>query len=536
MTRPGTERESTGSRPGRHPWWLSAVCYEVYPRSFGDSDQDGNGDLEGARQHLDHLEWLGIDCIWICPFYPSPMRDNGYDITDFCGVDPQFGTMADFDRLLADAHARGMKVIVDWVPNHTSSDHPWFVEARSARESARREWYYWRDEPNNWRAALGAGSTWTLDEQTEQYYLHFFYASQPDLNWYHPDVEAAMHQTLRFWLDRGVDGFRIDSTQCLGKDLTFADDDRCLAGEAINKINDHPYTHEILRKVRRLTDSYDGDRVLVGEVNLRQEARIVQYYGSGDELQLTFNFPPLDAPWDPIVWRMIIAEIERRLGPADAWPVWTLSNHDNSRLRTRYGGSIRRTRAAAVLLLTLRGTVFLYQGEELGLRDLDLRGSEMVDPAGRDGSRGPIPWTADPPHGWGPSPWLPFPPDAGTESVEAQRADDDSVLHLYRRLIRIRHSSRALRYGSWTDLDLRPGVLAYRRRLGEEEFVVLINFTDADREVPLEGDWQVHVDSVAFQGKGELAPYHGVVAAEQALLLAPASTAGRAQTDVATQD
>lgn len=501
------------------PWWRGAVCYEVYPRSFASSTQGAQGDLEGIRQRLDHLEWLGVDALWICPFFPSPMRDNGYDVTDFCGVDPSFGTLEDFDRLLADAHERGMRVLIDWVPNHTSSDHAWFQEASATRTSPRRDWYHWRDEPNNWRAALKAGSTWALHEPTEQYYLHFFYASQPDLNWANPEVVAAMHDTLRFWLDRGVDGFRLDSIHCIAKDPDFTDDDRCLAGEAINRINDQPQTHVLLRDIRALTDSYPGERVLVGEVNLRQQASIVSYYGQGDELHLTFNFPPLDAPWDPIVWRMVIAEIEKRLGPADAWPVWTLSNHDNSRVRTRYGGSIQRARAAAVLLLTLRGTVFLYQGEELGLQDLDLRRSEQHDPAGRDGARGPIPWDRAEPHGWGPSTWLPFGPDASAHSVEAQRDDPDSILWLYRRLIDVRRSSPALWHGAWELLDVRPGVLAYRRVLDDEEWVVLVNFTDQERAASLDGDWFIRVDSLAYQGEGDLAPYRGTLAAEQALLL-----------------
>jgi alpha-glucosidase len=507
---------------------MGAVCYEVYPRSFADSNGSGEGDLPGIRAKLDHLEWLGVDALWLCPFYPSPMKDSGYDVADYCAVDPRFGTLEDFDQLLADAHARGMRVLIDWVPNHTSEAHPWFAEARRSRSSPKRDWYYWRDTPNNWRSAIDSGSTWTLDEESDQYYLHFFLPQQPDLNWYHEGVVEAMLDGLRFWLDRGVDGFRIDSTQCLGKDLSFSDDDRCLAGEPINGFNDHPRTHEVLRRVRSLTDSYDGDRVLVGEVNLRKEAEIVTYYGQGDELQLTFNFPPLDAPWDPIIWRMLVTTIEQQLDPADAWPVWTLSNHDNSRLRTRYGGSMQRARAAAVLLLTLRGTIFVYQGEELGLEDLDLRRTQMVDPAGRDVARGPMPWLREPPHGWdGADPWRPFPPDSDTLSAEAQREDPDSILNLHRRLIRLRRSSPVLQFGSWHHLDLARGVLSYRRSLGEDQVVVLVNFTARAKQVPLEGDWEVHVDSQAFEGNGELARYDGAVQPDQALLLAPRRTNAR---------
>lgn len=310
---PSASTEQLGDR--RRPWWMSAVCYEVYVRSFADSDGSGEGDLAGVREHLDHLEWLGVDALWLCPFYPSPMVDSGYDVADFCDVDPRFGSLPEFDRLLADAHARGIRVLVDWVPNHSSDQHPWFLDARSGRDAEHRDWYYWRDEPTNWRAAIDLGSTWTLDEDTEQYYLHFFLPQQPDLNWTNPRVVEAMHDTLRFWLARGVDGFRIDSVQCLGKDLTFSDNDRSLAGEPINSFNDQPETHEMLRDIRALVERENPEAVLVGEVNLRREASIVQYYGHGDELNLTFNFPPLDAPWDPIVWRSIIAEIEHRLVP-----------------------------------------------------------------------------------------------------------------------------------------------------------------------------------------------------------------------------
>src|SRR5919199_86991 len=399
------------------PWWKSCVCYEIYPRSFADSNGDGEGDFEGIRRRLEYLRWLGVDAIWICPFYPSPLADNGYDITDFCDIDPRYGTLADFDRLLADAHSRGIRVVVDWVPNHTSEHHPWFAQSRSGRDNPKRDWYYWRDAPNNWRAAISKGSAWQFDPPTDQYYLHYFLPAQPDLNWYHPEVVAAMFETVRFWLARGVDGLRIDSATCLGKDLSFADNDRCFAGEPIAGVTDQPRTHEVLRQLRDLVDHQPGDQVLVGEVDIRTEAAVVSYYGSGRELDLSFNFPPLDAPWDPIVWHEVLRVVEDRLGRANAWPVWALSTHDGPRVRSRYG-SLARARAAAVLLLTLRGTVFMYQGEELGLENLDLCGSQARDPGGRDVSRGPIPWTPDPPHGWpGPETWLPFPPDATRDNV-----------------------------------------------------------------------------------------------------------------------
>ncbi|MCA5893985.1 DUF3459 domain-containing protein [Isoptericola sp. NEAU-Y5] len=501
------------------PWWRGAVVYQVYPRSFADSDGDGVGDLEGIRRHLDHVQHLGADAIWLSPVYRSPMADAGYDIADHRDVDPVFGTLAGMDALLADAHARGLRVLLDFVPNHTSDQHPWFRESCSSRENARRDWYHWRDEPNNWRSAIGGGSTWTWDERTQQYYLHLFLPEQPDLNWRNPDVVEAMHDVLRFWLDRGVDGFRIDVAHCTGKDPDFADDPRCAAGEALVAFNDQPHSHEVLRGIRRVVDSYPGDRVVVGEVNIRSTRSVAEYYGAGDELQMSFNFPPLDAPWDPVVLRACVREVERELGRVEAWPTWVLSNHDSSRHRSRYGGSLRRARAAAVLLLTLRGTAFVYQGEELGLEDVVVGPDERRDPGGRDGSRAPLPWAVEPPHGWdGARPWLPFPPDAGELAAQAQRDDPASVLSLYRRLVAERHASPALRVGDWTELDSPPEVLAYRRRDGDDVRAVVVNFADAPREVALDGGWRVVLSSDPGARPG---PWHGHVGPAEAVLLAP---------------
>src|SRR5262245_19204073 len=459
-----------------HPWWRSAVVYSVYPRSFADSNGDGHGDLEGIRGRLDHLQWLGVDALWISPFYPSPMRDGGYDVMDYCDVDPRFGTLKDFDRLLSDLHQRGLGLLVDWVPNHTSDRHPWFVESRASRDSPKRAWYIWRDQPNNWRAAIEGGSAWTLDEPTDQYYLHFFLPEQPDLNWTQPQVVEAMHRTLRFWLDRGVDGFRIDAVHCIGKDPGFADDPRCFAGLPMSDFNDQPATHEVLRGVRRLVDSYEGDRVTLGEVDIRSTEQVMTYYGSGDELHLAFNFPLLDAPWDAVVWRSVINEVEHHL-PEAAWPTWVLSNHDNRRHRTRYGGSLLRARAAAVLLLTLRGTPFIYQGEELGLLDVELLPHDWVDPGGRDGPRAPIPWEPESPFGWrGERPYLPFPPETAERNAEVQRADPDSIAHLYRDLIAVRRASPALSGGDWEPVEVPKEVIGFRRSAAGDQRVILVNF------------------------------------------------------------
>jgi len=467
------------------PWWKSAVAYQLYPRSFADANGDGIGDLGGVRAHLDHLRWLGVDALWLSPFYRSPMADFGYDVSDYCDVDPLFGSLDDFDQLLADAHASGLKVIVDWVPNHSSDQHAWFLESRATRENAKREWYLWRDPapdggpPNNWIRSWSDQPAWTLDPETGQYYLHCFLPEQPDLNWANPQLAEAMHATLRFWLDRGVDGFRMDVVHLIGKDPTLPDDPADLAALSHVPLNHRPETHALLRDMRTLLDAYDGDRMAVGEVYLLDTADVATYYGNDDELHLNFNFPPLYAPWKASSWRKQIARAARELDPIDAWPTWVLSNHDNRRHATRYG-SEARARAAAVLLLTLRGTPFLYAGEELGLEDAEIPPSRVVDPGGRDGCRAPLPWDATPEHGWGTTdPWLPWPPDADVHNVETMRADRTSILHLYRRLLAARKASPALHLGDLVLIeDVPEGVLAYRRSLDGDARVVAINFTD----------------------------------------------------------
>jgi alpha-glucosidase len=510
-----------GQLESAEPWWKSAVIYQIYPRSFGDSNGDGVGDLEGIRRRLDHLAWLGVDAIWLSPFYRSPMKDFGYDVSDYCDVDPLFGELSAFDRLLADAHARGLRVLVDWVPNHTSEQHPWFVEARSSSTSPRRSWYHWRDAPpdrppNNWRAAFGEAPAWTWDAATAQWYLHLFLPEQPDLNWENPEVVAAMHATLRFWLERGVDGFRVDVVNCLGKDPAFPD----LAAERARipacALVDEPRTHALIRGIRRVLEEYPDERVMVGEVALPWTDRVATYYGQGDELHLAFNFPPLYAPWDAAAWRERVADAATQLDPRGAWPTWVLSNHDNRRHRTRYG-SEARARAAALLLLTLRGTPFLYAGEELGLEDAVIPDARRVDPGGRDGCRAPIPWEAEEPHGWaGAEPWLPWPPEAARRSVEAQCADAGSILQLYRRLLAVRRVSPALALGDFELLPASDGVLAYRRRCGPDLRTVLVNFSDEPRELFLPGPLRVEL---ASDGGGEGSPYRGALAPAQALIL-----------------
>jgi alpha-glucosidase len=474
-----------------HPWWMGAVVYQIYPRSFADSDGDGVGDLDGIRRHLDHLVWLGIDAIWLSPFYRSPMADFGYDVSDYCDVDPLFGSLDDFDRLLVEAHARQIRVIIDWVPNHTSDQHPWFQQSRTSRDDAKRDWYVWRDPapdggpPNNWIAAFTDGPAWTFDEPSGQYYLHCFLPEQPDLNWGNPEVVAAMHDVMRFWLDRGVDGFRVDVVHLLGKDPTLADNPEELAAIPHSALNHRPETHALLRELRRLLDDYDGDRMMVGEVYLLDTTMVATYYGQRDELHLAFNFPPLYTPWEAERWRKQIEITRRELDPLDAWPTWVLSNHDNRRHRSRYG-SEERARAAAVLLLGLRGTPFLYAGEELGLQDAVIPPERRVDPGGRDGCRAPVPWEPGPTHGWPTSdPWLPWPPDPDRRNVATLTSDSSSILHLYRRLLTARRASAALRFGDLALLDGLPAdVLGWDRFSGDDRRTVLINFADSPAAVP----------------------------------------------------
>jgi alpha-glucosidase len=516
----GTARAPAESHPATlgpvpdHPddlgaaWWREGVLYQIYPRSYEDSNGDGVGDLPGITRRLDHLngrpDSLGIDGIWISPFYPSPMADFGYDVADYCDVDPSFGTLADFDDLVAEAHARAIRVIVDLVPNHTSDRHPWFVESRSSGSNPKRDWYVWADPkpdgspPNNWRSSFFRRqvSAWTLDETTGQYYLHSFLPEQPDLNWWNPEVREAFDGILRFWLDRGVDGFRIDVAHRMARDPELRDNpDYGLApgvpldhwtDDLAPRDQDWPEVHEILRRWRRILDEYDA-RMAIGEVWILDPRRMVRYYGqSDDELNLAFNFAFLRAPWSASAFRDEV-ELFERLLPAGAWPDYTLSNHDNSRAVSRYApaGDLargrRRARMSALMLLTLRGTPFLYQGEEIGMADGPVPPDRIVDVADRDPERTPVQWDATPTGGFtAGDPWLPVNPETSVVNVEAQRRDPDSMFELYRTLIRIRRASPALRRGSYRALPNLPDhVYGYERELGAERWFVFLNFGDA---------------------------------------------------------
>ncbi len=486
-------------------WWKTAVVYQIYPRSFQDTTGNGIGDLNGITERLGYLvDTLGVDAIWISPFYPSPMADFGYDVSDYTDVDPLFGTLEDFDRLLAAAHDLDLKVIVDWVPNHTSDRHPWFVESRSSRANPRRDWYVWHDSkpdgelPNNWQSEFG-GPAWTFDERTGQWYLHSFLSEQPDLNWRNPEVAAAMFDTVRFWLDRGVDGFRIDVAHYVMKDPAFADNPAAVDPAAMatfkpmgpfnawEHVHDrgHPDVHSVYRGFRAVLDEYDGDRFSVGEIHIFDWDEWASYYGHGDELHMPYNFSLIWAGWDADTFRTRIRALEAVV-PAHGWPNHVLGNHDEQRLATRYGPENART--AATLLLTLRGQPTLYYGDELAMRETDVPAEQEQDPWGkrvpgtsRDGCRTPMPWTPGPGHGFtDPSvaPWLPFGDDAAERNVETQLGASESMLNFVRRLLRLRRARASLSRGTMNLLDDLPAdVLGYEREHHTERTTVLINFS-----------------------------------------------------------
>jgi len=495
-------------------WWRHGVVYQIYPRSFQDANGDGVGDLEGIRRRLDHLAWLGVDALWLSPFQPSPMADFGYDVADYCGVDPLFGSLEDFDRLLADAHARGLRVIVDWVPNHSSDRHPWFRESRAARSSPKRDWYVWRDgrpdgsPPNNWISTFG-GPAWERDASTGQWYLHSFLKEQPDLNWRNPELVAAMHAVLRFWLERGADGFRIDVIQRIAKDPELRDNPLRpgagprdgYGGQLHVRDENHPDVHALIRGLRAVLDAYP-ERMMVGEVYLFDPAEVAKYHGAGDELQLAFNFSFLRSSWEAAVFRREVETMEALCPPErpERWPTWVLSNHDVPRHASRYDHPAlgdARARVAAAMLLTLRGTPFLYQGEELGMRNVPVPPERMQDPLARtlhprlsrDPQRAPMRWDAERP-GCGFSaaePWLPLGPQAPGTDVAAQRRDPHSLLHLYRALLALRRAHPALDRGDFRALEAPAGVFAWERRAGGEVARVALNLGDAARRVELGG-------------------------------------------------
>ncbi|AWN39285.1 alpha-amylase family glycosyl hydrolase [Methylobacterium durans] len=476
-------------------WWKSGTVYQVYPRSFQDSNGDGIGDLRGITSRLDYIAWLGVDALWISPIYPSPMADFGYDVADYCGIDPIFGTLADFDELVAEAHRRRLKVILDFVPNHTSIAHPWFAEARASRHNPRRDWYIWRDPapdggpPNNWLSNFG-GPAWTLDEATGQYYYHAFLREQPDLNWRNPAVRAAMHDVLRFWLERGVDGFRVDVIWHLIKDAGFRDNpenpDFLPHQPEINRFDqvysaDRPEVFDVIAEMRRVLAPY-GDRVLIGEIYLPME-RLVAYYGPDlDCADLPFNFQLIQTPWRADAVADLVENYEAALPPG-GWPNWVLGNHDQPRIAARIG--LPQARIAAMLLLTLRGTPTLYYGDEIGLDHVSIPPERVQDPweinepgHGRDPERTPMQWDDGPQAGFSTvEPWLPLSADAAARNVEEMRDAGDSILTLYRRLLGLRREYTALSVGGYRTVPAGSAdVFAYERFEGSTTIRVILNF------------------------------------------------------------
>jgi len=483
-------------RPEDFRWWERGIIYQIYPRSFKDGNGDGIGDLRGVREKLDYLQWLGVDAVWISPIFHSPMADFGYDVSNYTDIDPIFGTLAEFDALLAEVHRRGMKLLLDYVPNHTSDQHPWFIDARSSRMSAKRDWYIWRDPapdggpPNNWRVNFG-GVAWAWEEKTGQYYYHAFLKEQPDLNWRNPQVQHAMLEVLRFWLQRGVDGFRVDVMHHLLKDTDFRDNPpnpdwhpgMSPYRELLTTYTaDLPEVQKIVALMRGVLDEYD-DRMLVGEIYLPVE-RLMAYYGaSGRGAHLPFNFQLIRLAWNA---KQIAEAVERyeALLPSYAWPNWVLGNHDKPRIATRAGAS--QARVAAMLLLTLRGTPTMYYGDEIGMHAVPIAPDQVQDPfeknvpglgLGRDPVRTPMQWSSGQ---WAEfstvRPWLPVADDYRNANVELERKDASSLLSLYRRLIELRRAERALSVGDYAALPAGEDLVAYMRKAGSRRILIVLNF------------------------------------------------------------
>ncbi len=487
-------------------WWREGVIYQVYPRSFRDSDGDGNGDLSGVIDRLDYLQWLGVDAIWLNPITVSPNADMGYDVADYCGVQPTFGDLDTVDDLIAEAGKRDIKIVLDIVPNHSSDRHPWFIDSRSSRSSRHRDWYVWADPktdgspPNNWLSVFG-GPAWTLDQASGQYYLHNFLPEQPDLNWWNPAVRDAFDEIYRFWFDRGVAGFRIDVAHGIVKDRELRDNpvatdddppDVRAHGQRTVYNMERPEVHDVLRRWRALANSYDPSRILLGETYVLDVRTMGRFYGTGDELHLAFNFTFIHAPFEARALAEVVAESELVI-PDVGWPVWTASNHDVSRVMTRWAkGDERKHRSALLSLLTLRGTPVLYYGDEIGMPDTPLGKGDRQDPLGqrhwpesrgRDPERTPMPWSNEPGAGFtapGVRPWLPI-GDATARNVADQRRDPSSTLTFVRDLIAVRRQRPDLRNGSYQQLPSPPGAWAWQRGRGT---TVALNLSDQPLRVP----------------------------------------------------
>ena len=478
-------------------WWQYGIIYQIYPRSFQDSNQDGVGDLPGIIQRLNYLKELGIKAIWISPIFPSPMADFGYDISDYTGIHPLFGTMQDFEDLLSEVHKRDLKLLLDLVPNHTSDQHPWFLESRSSRDNPKRDWYIWKDakeggsEPNNWLAMFG-GTAWEWDEKTGQYYYHGFLKEQPDLNWRNPEVQEAMLNVMRFWFDKGVDGFRIDVIYHMIKDKEFRNNPpnpdyqphQNLYDQLLPVYStDQPEVHDIVRKMRAVADEYE-ERLLIGEIYLPIN-KLVAYYGTDNSgVHLPFNFQLLVMPWDAQQIATVIDQYEGSL-PENGWPNWVLSNHDQPRITSRVG--VSQARIAAMLLLTLRGTPTIYYGDEIGMRDVPIPADEVKDPQGlnmpdlnlsRDPARTPMQWNDSENAGFSSAkPWLRLPDNFRRMNVEAQEKDKFSMLHFYKKLIQLRQQEPALSIGNYAPVFADKQLISFTRTFEEQTFLIVLNLS-----------------------------------------------------------
>ncbi|MCQ3931189.1 MAG: alpha-amylase [Chloroflexi bacterium] len=496
-------------------WWQRGVIYQIYPRSFKDNNNDGIGDLQGVISKLDYLAELGIEAIWLSPIYPSPMADFGYDVSDYCDINPMFGTLGDFDTLVKDAHQRGLSVVIDFVPNHSSDQHPWFIESRSSRKNPKRNWYFWADPledgspPNNWLSVFG-GSAWEWDETTQQYYLHSFLKEQPDLNWRNPEVKQAMLNAVRFWLERDVDGFRIDVAHFIMKDPHLSDNppnedmktDFKPLGDYDSQLHihdkGHPDIHGVMREFRALLDSYSTrrPRFSVGEIHIFDWAEWAKYYGEKlDELHMPFNFGFIGTAWNPQIFQKVIEGVEAAV-PQGAWPNYVLGNHDEHRIASRVGADAARS--AMMLLLTLRGTPTLYYGDEIGMHDVDILPELEQDPwgknvkgigLGRDPERTPMQWDASANAGFsaaGVQTWLRIADDYAEVNVANQLKDTRSMLALTRRLLTLRRATPALHVGSYrTVQQSNEHCLAYIREYESERWLVALNFSDAAQTLNL---------------------------------------------------
>lgn len=489
-----------------HLWWQTGIIYQVYPRSFRDSNADGIGDLKGILKKLDYLSWLGVTAIWISPIYPSPMADFGYDISDYRAIHPLFGTMDDFDLLLQEAHKRNIKLILDLVPNHTSDQHPWFLESRSSKDNPKRDWYIWQDAredgsaPNNWLSVFG-GAAWEWDEKTSQYYYHAFLKQQPDLNWRNPEVQRAMLDVMRFWLNKGVDGFRVDVMWHMIKDEQLRDNPgnpdyqaHMATYEQLLPVysTDQPEVHDIVQQMRQVLDEY-GERMMIGEIYLPIH-KLVTYYGINNSgANLPFNFLLLAIPWEAPKIAAAIAEYEGAL-PPKGWPNWVLGNHDQPRITSRVGQ--QQAKIAAMLLLTLRGTPTIYYGDELGMADVPIPFDEVQDPQGlnmpdknlsRDPARTPMQWDGSEHGGFSTAkPWLRLSPTYKRVNVAVQQADPYSYLNFYRQLIQLRQSEPSLMWGDYKPVYADQRSIAYIRQApAEKAFLIVLNLSHRPNYITL---------------------------------------------------